>query len=92
MEERGARNRGRIKVGPHHTVILDPPRGGLEPNVPGWLAKRPAPRIFYVSCDPATLTRDLSALSSAYRIEKVTLFDFFPRTARFETFVQLVRK
>ena len=83
---------GRIKVGPHHTVILDPPRGGLEPNVPGWLAKRPAPRIFYVSCDPATLTRDLTALMPTYRIEKVTLFDLFPRTARFETFVQLVRK
>ena len=90
--ERVGGSLGRIKVGPHHTVILDPPRGGLEPNVPGWLAKRPAPRIFYVSCDPATLTRDLSALSSAYRIEKVTLFDLFPRTARFETLVQLARK
>ena len=90
--ERVGGSLGRIKVGPHHTVILDPPRGGLEPNVPGWLAKRPAPRLFYVSCDPATLTRDLSALMPAYRIEKVTLFDLFPRTARFETFVQLARR
>ena len=90
--ERVGGSLGRIKVGPHHTVILDPPRGGLEPNVPGWLAKRPAPRLFYVSCDPATLTRDLTALMPTYRIEKVTLFDLFPRTARFETFVQLVRK
>ena len=90
--ERVGGSLGRIKVGPHHTVILDPPRGGLEPNVPGWLAKRPAPRIFYVSCDPATLTRDLSALAPAYRIEKVTLFDLFPRTARFETFVQLAHR
>ena len=90
--ERVGGSLGRMKVGPHHTVILDPPRGGLEPNVPGWLVKRPAPRIFYVSCDPATLTRDLSALLPAYRIEKVTLFDLFPRTARFETFVQLARK
>ena len=90
--ERVGGSLGRIKVGPHHTVILDPPRGGLEPNVPGWLVKRPAPRIFYVSCDPATLTRDLTALAPAYRIEKVTLFDLFPRTARFETFVQLVRR
>ena len=90
--ERVGGSLGRMKVGPHHTVILDPPRGGLEPNVPGWLVKRPAPRIFYVSCDPATLTRDLSALLPAYRREKVTLFDLFPRTARFETFVQLARK
>ena len=90
--ERVGGSLGRIKVGPHHTVILDPPRGGLEPNVPGWLAKRPAPRLFYVSCDPATLTRDLTALMPTYRIEKATLFDLFPRTARFETFVQLVRK
>ena len=90
--ERVGGSLGRIKVGPHHTVILDPPRGGLEPNVPGWLAKRPAPRLFYVSCDPATLTRDLTALMPAYRIEKATLFDLFPRTARFETFVQLARR
>jgi 23S rRNA (uracil1939-C5)-methyltransferase len=89
--ERVGASLGKIKVGPHHTVILDPPRGGLEPNVPGWLVKRQAPRIFYVSCDPATLTRDLSALIPAYRIEKVILFDLFPRTARFETFVQLAR-
>ena len=87
--ERVGGSLGRIKVGPHHTVILDPPRGGLEPNVPAWLAKRAAPRVFYVSCDPATLTRDLSALAKAYQIEKVTLFDMFPRTARFETFVEL---
>ena len=40
----------------------------------------------------ATLTRDLTALMPTYRIEKATLFDLFPRTARFETFVQLVRK
>ncbi|MBR4653557.1 MAG: class I SAM-dependent RNA methyltransferase [Kiritimatiellae bacterium] len=90
--ERVGGSLGRIKIGPHHTVLLDPPRGGLEPNVPAWLAKRPAPRIFYVSCDPATLARDLTALMPAYRIEKAALFDLFPRTARFETFVQLARR
>ena len=90
--ERVGGSLNRIKVGGHHTVILDPPRGGLEPNVPSWLAKRGAARIFYVSCDPATLTRDLTALMPAYRIERAALFDMFPRTARFETFVQLARK
>ena len=90
--ERVGGSLSRIKVGPRHTVILDPPRGGLEPNVAPWLAKRPAPRVIYVSCDPATLTRDLQALNGAYRIAKVTLFDMFPRTARFETLVELVRR
>lgn len=90
--ERVGASLSRIKVGPHHTVIVDPPRGGMEPNVPGWLAKRPAKRIFYVSCDPATLTRDLFELVKTYTIKKVKLFDMFPRTARFETLVVLERK
>ena len=64
----------------------------MEPNVPGWLAKRPAPRLLYVSCDPATLVRDLSTLVQAYEIRRVHLFDMFPRTARFETLVVLERK
>ena len=82
----------RIKAGAHHTVIVDPPRGGLEPNVAPWLARLPAPRILYVSCDPATLTRDLAVLTRTYDIVRVKLFDLFPRTARFETLVTLERK
>ena len=82
----------RIKAGSHHTVIVDPPRGGLEPNVAPWLARLPAPRILYVSCDPATLTRDLAVLTRAYDIARVKLFDLFPRTARFETLVVLQKR
>ena len=82
----------RIKAGAHHTVIVDPPRGGLEPNVAPWLARLPAPRILYVSCDPATLTRDLAVLTRAYDIARVKLFDLFPRTARFETLVVLQKR
>ena len=82
----------RIKAGARHTVIVDPPRGGLEPNVAPWLARLPAPRILYVSCDPATLARDLNALMKSYRISYVKLFDMFPRTARFETMAVLDRK
>ncbi|MGN0852185.1 MAG: class I SAM-dependent RNA methyltransferase [Kiritimatiellia bacterium] len=87
--ERVGASLSRIRIGPQHTVIVDPPRGGMESHVPGWLAKRPARRIFYVSCDPATLTRDLCELVKTYRIGKVALFDMFPRTARFETLVVL---
>ena len=82
----------RIKAGVHHTVIVDPPRGGLEPNVAPWLARLPAPRILYVSCDPVTLTRDLAVLTRTYDIARVKLFDLFPRTARFETLVVLQKK
>ena len=54
--------------------------------------RRIATRILYVSCDPATLTRDLATLTRTYDISRVKLFDLFPRTARFETLVTLERK
>jgi tRNA/tmRNA/rRNA uracil-C5-methylase (TrmA/RlmC/RlmD family) len=64
----------------------------MEPNVPGWLANRPAPRLIYVSCDPATLVRDLATLAKTYVVREATLFDMFPRTARFETLVVLEKR
>lgn len=60
--------------------------------MPAWLAQMKAPRIFYVSCDPATLTRDLKTICRGYDVESVRLFNMFPRTARFETFVVLKRR
>lgn len=85
------RNLRRITVPQDSTVIVDPPRGGLEKGVPQFLARGNARRIFYVSCDPATLMRDLKILSNAYRINYIEWFNMFPRTARFETLVELVR-
>lgn len=79
----------RIRISDRATVIVDPPRGGMERNVPPFLANSKAKRLFYVSCDPATLTRDLQSLVKSYRIKRVRLFDMFPRTARFETLVEL---
>ena len=73
-------------------MIVDPPRGGMEPNVPAWLAASKAPRILYVSCDPATLTRDLKTLCRTYDVESVRWFNMFPRTARFESLVVLKRR
>jgi 23S rRNA (uracil1939-C5)-methyltransferase len=74
------------------TVIVDPPRQGLEPVVAQALAAAQPPRIFYISCDPATLTRDLKILLPAgYAIRQARLFDMFPRTAHFETAVWLER-
>lgn len=90
--ERVGQNLRRIAVNSRTTVIVDPPRDGMEPNVPKWLAESKAPRILYVSCDPATLTRDLKTICRGYDIESVRWFNMFPRTARFETLVVLRKK
>ncbi len=78
---------------PHAPVdflLLDPPRAGAEPEaLAGILALRPR-RISYVSCDPATLARDLRALSGAgYTVHSVRAFDLFPQTHHVETVVHL---
>ncbi|HEY1677730.1 MAG TPA: 23S rRNA (uracil(1939)-C(5))-methyltransferase RlmD [Candidatus Sulfotelmatobacter sp.] len=73
-------------------VIVDPPRSGLGERVARRLAISGAPRVVYVSCDPATLARDLGAfLSSGYRIDHAHLVDLFPQTFHIETVVHLVR-
>ena len=87
--EEVGRNLKRIRITERTTVVVDPPRAGMEPNVPKWLADSKAPRIFYVSCDPATLMRDLRTLTRNYEVESVRWFNMFPRTARFETLVVL---
>ena len=74
------------------TVIVDPPRGGMEPGVAKALVRSDAARILSVSCDPATLVRDLRELCTVFEIEKVNWFNMFPRTARFETLVVLRRR
>ena len=73
------------------TVIFDPPRAGLHARVVGrCLAVKP-PQIVYLSCDPATLARDLALLGDEYDIVDVTLYNFFPRTPHIETLVVLKR-
>ena len=78
---------------PEHTAcIVDPPRDGLAPDIAQALAASGLSRIFYVSCDPATLARDLKTLlAGGYRITRSRLFDMFPRTAHFETLAELQR-
>ena len=73
-------------------VIVDPPRAGLGQQVAVAVATIDAPRITYVSCDPATLARDLIILTkSGYRIEEVHLLDLFPQTFHIESVFQLAR-
>ena len=73
------------------TTCLDPPRAGLGKAVAGRLAFLAPPRITIVSCDPATLARDLATLKD-YEIEKLTLVDLFPQTYHLETVAHLRRK
>ena len=73
-------------------ILLDPPRAGAESVVvKGMLDLRPQ-RISYVSCDPATLARDLKKLiSGGYTIDSIAGFDLFPQTHHVETVVLLHR-
>ncbi len=82
----------RAGVRPESTVVADPPRGGFEPGVARALAECGARRIMCVSCDPATLARDLAPLLENYSVGSAEMFDMFPRTARFETFLVLERR
>ena len=73
-------------------IVVDPPRTGLGAEVTALLGQIAAPAMVYVSCDPATLARDLRALIGAgYAIEQITLADLFPQTFHLETVVRLRR-
>lgn len=70
---------------PADLIIVNPPRTGLDERVPRMLAAVPAPRLIYVSCDPATLARDAARLSDKYVLADLRCFDLFPQTAHVET-------
>jgi 23S rRNA (uracil1939-C5)-methyltransferase len=85
-------------------VLLDPPRAGLGAEAAAKLTRLGAPEIVYLSCDPATLARDLAilmgtqkkvndaaALGGRYEIAEMHLFDLFPQTFHVETLVRLRR-
>jgi 23S rRNA (uracil1939-C5)-methyltransferase len=72
-------------------VIVDPPRRGLEPSLVRALAERPVAALVYLSCNPATLARDLKGLGKSYVPETVKVLDFFPHTPHIETLVVLKR-
>jgi tRNA/tmRNA/rRNA uracil-C5-methylase (TrmA/RlmC/RlmD family) len=74
------------------TVVVDPPRTGLSPAASARIGATGARRIVYVSCDVATLARDVSALArSGYRLRHVEAFDLFPQTAHIETLAVVER-
>jgi 23S rRNA (uracil1939-C5)-methyltransferase len=73
-------------------ILVDPPRAGLGAKVAKQIAATEAAHISYVSCDPATLARDLRVLLDAgYKIERLHLADLFPQTFHIESIVRLAR-
>ena len=68
-------------------IIVDPPRKGLDVGVVRKIEQLGAPKICYVSCDPATLARDLKMLAKEYKIIEVTPADLFPNASHIETIV-----
>lgn len=74
---------------PSDVVILNPPRAGVDARVTAALSTRPPKVIVYVSCDPATLARDVARLAG-WRIRNLTCYDMFPQTAHVESVCELV--
>ncbi|MEJ2672212.1 MAG: 23S rRNA (uracil(1939)-C(5))-methyltransferase RlmD [Deltaproteobacteria bacterium] len=73
-------------------VIADPPRAGLHPQVVRALLALAPLRLIYVSCNPATLARDLALLKEQYEILSLQPFDLFPHTSHIECLAHLTRR
>ena len=73
-------------------IIVDPPRSGLTKNIIDVLLKIKPDEIIYVSCDPQTLVRDFTFLSSIYEIKKSYILDMFSYTYHIETILILTKK
>ena len=74
-------------------VVVDPPRAGLERAALDEIIAMQAPLLVYVSCDPATLARDIKRLlAGGYALEQITPFDLFPQTYHVETIVLMSRE
>ena len=77
---------------PADLVLLNPPRAGLHPRIPQLLRSEGVGKVIYVSCDPATLARDLRRFGHGYQLRDIRAFDLFPQTAHIETVVTMEAK
>lgn len=76
-------------IEPDMTVILDPPRAGCDKKLIDKLLEVKPTKIIYLSCNPATQTRDIKLLLESYHIEEIKSFNFFPHTPHIENLVVL---
>lgn len=84
---------GLIPTAPaYDLLVLDPPRQGLDPQLCQDILHADIPHIIYVSCDPATLARDLKSLKQAYKLQTVQPLDMFPWTTHVECIALLQRE
>lgn len=79
-------------IGPDQTVIVDPPRAGLDAKLVDKLLEITPETIIYLSCSPVTQARDVKLLLEKYQIIKIQPFNFFPRTPHLENLIILARK
>lgn len=78
-----------VEHGKPDVLITDPPRAGMHPKVVKILMELEAPKIVYVSCNPATQARDLSLMKEKYRVVKMQPVDMFPQTYHIENIALL---
>lgn len=90
--EHAAVERALARELPADLVILNPPRRGVARRVLESLVERPPARILYVSCDPATLARDLKHLTPELGVGAIRVFDMVPQTGRLEVVATLTRR
>ena len=76
---------------PYTLIVVDPPRQGLAPGLCEAISSSKAPFLLYISCNPATLARDIARLSPAYQPKAVQPVDMFPWTGHVET-IALIQK
>lgn len=73
------------KHGKPDVLITDPPRAGMHPGVVKMLLELEAPKLVYVSCNPATQARDIQLLSEKYQVDRIRPVDMFPHTHHIES-------
>jgi 23S rRNA (uracil1939-C5)-methyltransferase len=71
---------------------MNPPRTGAAPTVMRAIAERPPEKVVYVSCDPATLARDIRTLSDAFELSRLVVVDALPQTHHVEVIAVLGRR
>lgn len=80
---------GEVRERPCFKMIVDPPAAGLTRILRQTLTRHPPTQLIYVSCNPATLARDLAELKNSFRLDSITPLDMFPQTAEVEVVAEL---